>query len=128
MAMHLGEAQLSTGSSGDEVKKIQQILQGQGYNVGPIDGMFGAQTQAAVQAFQKSKGLVPDGIVGPLTWQALQGPPLVPTPLPVVPVPRPVVGGFASFAGLQGLLSMPMILGAVGVLALFSMGGKKRRR
>jgi Putative peptidoglycan binding domain len=127
--MHLGEAQLSTGSSGDEVKKIQQILQGQGYNVGPVDGLYGPQTQAAVQAFQKTKGLVPDGIVGPLTWSALQGAPLSPSPLPAAPVPRQMVTGvdraLSLFAGLS-----PMMLAGIGIgaMLIFSKPGKKRRR
>jgi hypothetical protein len=37
-----------------------------------VDGVFGRLTEAAVKAFQKSRGLVPvDGIVGPLTWSEL---------------------------------------------------------
>jgi len=36
-----------------------------------IDGVFGPQTLAAVKAFQKSYGLKPDGIVGPLTWSTM---------------------------------------------------------
>lgn len=35
------------------------------------DGQFGAGTEQAVKAFQRSKGLTPDGIVGPKTWTAL---------------------------------------------------------
>lgn len=35
------------------------------------DGVFGPKTEAAVVAFQKSKGLKPDGVVGPKTWAAL---------------------------------------------------------
>ena len=35
------------------------------------DGHFGAKTESAVKAFQKQKGLPPDGIVGPNTWRAL---------------------------------------------------------
>lgn len=35
------------------------------------DGHFGPQTESAVKAFQKQKGLPPDGIVGPATWKAL---------------------------------------------------------
>jgi peptidoglycan hydrolase-like protein with peptidoglycan-binding domain len=36
-----------------------------------VDGVFGRLTEAAVKAFQKSRGLVVDGIVGPLTWSKL---------------------------------------------------------
>ena len=38
-----------------------------------VDGVFGPKTQQWVAAFQGAAGLVPDGIVGPLTWQALIG-------------------------------------------------------
>jgi peptidoglycan hydrolase-like protein with peptidoglycan-binding domain len=46
-------------------------LQSKGFNPGPLDGIFGQKTNTAVKHFQGSKGLVADGIVGPLTWQAL---------------------------------------------------------
>lgn len=92
MSMNLGEATITPGTISGDVRTIQQILTGQGYNVGPIDGNFGPQTLAAVQAFQKTKGLVPDGVVGPLTWDALHGktpePVLAPQPAPVPPSPR----------------------------------------
>jgi peptidoglycan hydrolase-like protein with peptidoglycan-binding domain len=32
-----------------------------------VDGLFGGRTEAAVCAFQRAYGLVPDGIVGPKT-------------------------------------------------------------
>jgi N-acetylmuramoyl-L-alanine amidase len=53
------------------VKKIQRSLKRAGFDPGGVDGVFGAQTQAAVVAFQLSKGLVPDGEVGPKTAKAL---------------------------------------------------------
>ena len=42
-----------------------------GYNVGPIDGIYGPMTMQAVIDFQRDNGLVPDGIVGPMTWAAI---------------------------------------------------------
>lgn len=36
-----------------------------------VDGRFGYGTQAAVIKFQRSRGLTPDGYVGPKTWRAL---------------------------------------------------------
>jgi len=62
------------GSSGEDVKYCQSILISLGYDLGSYgaDGKFGAKTEAAVKAFQKSKGLAADGVVGPLTWDALE--------------------------------------------------------
>jgi len=36
-----------------------------------VDGVFGLQLEAAVKSFQEGAGLLVDGIVGPLTWNAL---------------------------------------------------------
>lgn len=38
----------------------------------PGRGFFGVATREGVKAFQKKKGLKPDGVVGPLTWRALR--------------------------------------------------------
>src|SRR5215467_9227561 len=60
-----GRPTLRRGASGDLVRVIQA-------KVGvPADGSFGATTEAAVRAFQRGRSLVPDGIVGPGTWHAL---------------------------------------------------------
>jgi peptidoglycan hydrolase-like protein with peptidoglycan-binding domain len=53
------------------VKQLQQSLQQQGFYSGSVDGDFGPATKAAVIAFQKSKGIDTDGIVGEKTWTAL---------------------------------------------------------
>ena len=55
------------GSSGSEVKKIQQKLQSLGYYNGSIDGIYGSATKKAVTAFQKNCGLTADGICGKTT-------------------------------------------------------------
>ena len=62
---------LRTGSRGDAVRKLQEMLNAKGYTCGSVDGIFGSKTKAAVLAFQKANGLGVDGIVGPLTWAKL---------------------------------------------------------
>lgn len=62
---------LRTGSRGDAVRKLQELLNAKGYTCGSVDGIFGSKTYAAVLAFQKANGLAADGIVGSLTWGKL---------------------------------------------------------
>lgn len=45
----------------EDVKNIQQALLNRGYNAGPADGVIGAQTTAAIRAFQRDNGLMIDG-------------------------------------------------------------------
>ena len=54
------------------VREIQSALTTLGYGPGPIDGIFGAKTRAAVKRFQAEHGLVADGIVGRKTRAKLQ--------------------------------------------------------
>lgn len=61
------------GAQGDEVREIQQRLQALGPYHGPLDGIYGDGTAAAVRVFQRRAGLEPDGAVGPVTWRALLG-------------------------------------------------------
>lgn len=58
-------ATLRRGSLGDLVKVVQRKCDVD------ADGVFGAGTEAAVRAFQRVHAMVPDGIVGPKTWAAL---------------------------------------------------------
>jgi peptidoglycan hydrolase-like protein with peptidoglycan-binding domain len=46
------------------------LLRARGHDVA-ADGIFGPGTEAAVRAFQSSKNLSVDGVVGPQTWTAL---------------------------------------------------------
>lgn len=53
------------------IYQIQEALEHKGYSPGPQDNIPGPQTQTAIIAFQSDHGLNPDGMVGPLTHQAL---------------------------------------------------------
>jgi len=59
------------GSSGDDVFRVQQRLSQWGYYKGSMDGFYGDDTFQAVSYFQRSNGLVADGVVGQATWDAL---------------------------------------------------------
>ena len=62
---------LRLNASGADVTLLQEKLHSLGFNPGKIDGDFGPGTEAAVIAFQRSEGLLADGLVGPATLDAL---------------------------------------------------------
>ena len=62
---------LCNGSSGEEVRALQQILIDLGYLKGDADGIFGNQTEKAVRRFQWKNGLKADGLAGTRTRSAL---------------------------------------------------------
>lgn len=62
---------LKKGSVGAEVEILQKILADAGHYTGPIDGIFGNGTHAAVKAAQTAVSTKADGIVGPLTRTAM---------------------------------------------------------
>lgn len=69
----LGDDTLTkAGDQNANVTLIQTVLSKNGYPTGGIDGIFGEKTRQAVIAFQSAQGLQADGIVGPLTWNAIQ--------------------------------------------------------
>jgi peptidoglycan hydrolase-like protein with peptidoglycan-binding domain len=69
------------GSTGDAVRGVQQEFQFRNLSGDPskglaVDGIFGPKTDAAVRGFQQAlyqdiPSVAVDGIVGPVTWQAL---------------------------------------------------------
>ena len=65
-------ATIRQGDKGWLVKRLQKKLKALGFEPGLADGDFGPGTKQAVQGFQQSAGLEPNGIVGPLTWRALE--------------------------------------------------------
>lgn len=62
---------LRRGSSGEQVRQMQQKLKNWDYYDGSVDGIFGSGTESAVKYFQRKNGLYADGIVGPATAAAL---------------------------------------------------------
>jgi peptidoglycan hydrolase-like protein with peptidoglycan-binding domain len=92
---------IGAGTSGERVRQVQYVLRSLGHRIA-VDGVFGRRTQAAVRAFQASKGLRVDGIVGPATATALgltqptasaTAPASTPAPAPA-PVPAPAPGSY----------------------------------
>ena len=56
---------IKKGDTGEKVKQIQEALQI------IVDGIFGNMTELSVRNFQSQNNLDVDGIVGPVTWDAL---------------------------------------------------------
>lgn len=75
MPNHLQQRRiLKKGMEGSDVIVMQQKLIEKGYSVGKTgaDGKFGPATLAALRKFQADKGIVVDGICGPVTWSKLE--------------------------------------------------------
>ena len=99
---------LVRGSTGEAVREVQRILARLGYDLGEAgpDGKFGADTMAAVRAFQCDHRLTVDGKVGAATRAALEASSLPTTPPEVEPVEARAASGGTFLALLQALLSL----------------------
>ena len=58
------------GDHGDAVRALQTLLPHELV----VDGNFGPATDAEVREFQRMFAPPADGVVGPVTWQAVLGP------------------------------------------------------
>jgi len=45
-------------------RELQELLVGHGFSTGGVDGIVGRETRAAMRAYQKRRGLAPDGYPG----------------------------------------------------------------
>ena len=63
---------MKRGSLSNYVLIAQDDLNTLGFRTGGLDGIFGTATRNAVIAYQSSRGLTADGIIGCNTWRSLQ--------------------------------------------------------
>jgi peptidoglycan hydrolase-like protein with peptidoglycan-binding domain len=61
---------LKLGSVHQSVLELQRMLSQKLWPI-PLTGQFDNETEIAVKSFQSRMFLTPDGVVGPVTWQAL---------------------------------------------------------
>jgi peptidoglycan hydrolase-like protein with peptidoglycan-binding domain len=64
----MAEPVLKKGSNDPAVRDLQEALKALGYDVGPIDGIFGAKTESGVKKFRQAREIAVDGVVGRVTW------------------------------------------------------------
>lgn len=101
-------ATVQFGSFGDTVRLLQQALNLWTKSALPplaVDGSFGPKTNGKVKEFQTRSNLQPDGVVGPLTWAALE--PLVQQIKNLVPIPSDeTAAGERIAAGAEAALGV----------------------
>ena len=113
-----GSAVAGPPTSGPSTLELQRRLKALGHDPGPLDGIMGPSTIAAIRALQSAQGLAVDGILGPETERELAAakpavepadirqvaggngePPTQPTPPAHAISPRPETGNDATAAG-----------------------------
>jgi putative chitinase len=97
-----------------QIKALQAVLHKRGFNPGAIDGVFGLGTQAAVMAFQRSEGLLADGIAGVRTLAALRGAVAPPLASILGSISTPVVSQMFPHTPLANIKrNLPFVLSAL---------------
>ena len=125
----LASPTLSKNSRGNDVLILQKKLFLAGYNITELDGVYGAETERAVSAFQRDNKITVTGVVTNVTWRALRKakekkglvlPPVKLTPAPAVNdnlTSAPFGRSFIS--GEQGLAIVDTARTFVGVPYVF---------
>ena len=102
------------GKYKERIKALQQALLDHGFNPGRVDGIFGLGTQAAVMAFQRSEGLLADGVAGVRTLAALQGAAAPPLPSILGQISTAVVSQMFPHTPLANIKrNLPFVLTAL---------------
>ncbi len=71
--MALAKTDSAMAEMRERVRRVQTALAARGYDVGPVDGIVGPRTGAAIRAFQSDQGLAPDGRVTAGLVERLEG-------------------------------------------------------
>jgi hypothetical protein len=82
-------------------KLIQTKLKVLGYYKGVVDGIAGIYTIQAIKLFQKAKGLLQDGIVGPVTLKSMGITIVKPVPPVVAVIKGPVQKAIETAMNIQ---------------------------
>ena len=72
-AAALGDRELATGASGEDVRALQSALNERGFNAGKQDGVYGSNTEQAVRRMEQSLGIAADGVADQGVMIALAG-------------------------------------------------------
>lgn len=94
---------LASGSTGEAPKILQARLAELGFFMGEVLGNFYEITEEAVKAFQRARGLTPDGVVGPVTWKELEKDNDV-SRTPETPPKAPVSGNNVGMKWIAGII------------------------
>ncbi|MEZ5862665.1 MAG: peptidoglycan-binding protein [Geminicoccaceae bacterium] len=110
---------LRRGMQGGEVEGLQRALAARGFRPGAIDGRFGPGTEAALIAFQRAHGLLPDGIFGPITRAKLEGDGAVQPADVTGRIDLELVSAMFPYTRLDSIaLHLPVVLAALRQLGL----------
>ena len=98
------------------VAQLQELLQSEGFNPGPIDGIFGSRTKTALRRYQVSQGLPVTGTLDEATRQALQPSERPPERGDATPEPWLKAPPGGNFKKVSSLVSLPDFVSGLGTL------------